>query len=136
MEGTMAAEGARSSGRLVLGRAWYWLGAFVLSGMLWLLIIWAVSSLTSAGEVSVRQMIGDARYWPPACEQSVCVLTGLGGIVQVWERHVDKYNGLGRSFVVEGMCASACEIAARRARARIAPGATLIVHEPSPARWS
>jgi hypothetical protein len=136
MEAAVAAEGARASSRLVIGRAWYWLGAFLLSGVLWLLIIWAVSSVASAGVVTVRQMIGDARYWPPACEQSVCVLTGLGGIVQVWERHVDKHKGLGRTFVVEGICASACEIAARRAGARIAPGATLIVHEPSPARLS
>lgn len=132
----MAAEGARSTRRLVIGRGWYWLGTFMLSGVLWLGIIWAVSSVASAGEVTVRQMIGDARYWPPVCDQSVCVLTGLGGIVQVWERHVDKHKELGRTFVVEGICASACEIAARRAGAAIAPGATLVVHEPSPARWS
>jgi len=132
----MAVEGARGSSRAVIARGWYWLGAFMLSGVLWTMIIWAVSSVASAGSVTVRQMLGDARYWPPVCEQSVCVLTGLGGIVQVWERHVDKHKELGRSFVVEGLCASACEIAARRAGATIAPGATLIVHEQVPVAWS
>ena len=136
LEGVVAVEGLRQTSRSVIGRGWFWLGAFALSGVLWVLIIWAVSSVATAGSITVRQMIGDARYWPPACDQSVCVLTGLGGIVQVWERHVDKQKSRGRSFVVEGICASACEIAARRAGAAIAPGATLIVHETSPVVWS
>lgn len=114
-----------------LPRGWPILGVFMVSGFLWVLIIWAVSSI--AGAVTVREMIGDDRYWPPACERPVCVLTGLGGIVRVWERHVDKHTALGRSFVVEGVCASACEIAARRAHATPMPGARLIVHKPSPA---
>lgn len=117
-------------------RGWFWLGAFVLSGLMWVGIIWAVTSLASAGQVTIRQMLGDPRYWPPACEQRVCVLSGLGGIVDVWERHVDKHLAKGRTFVVKGLCASACEIAARRAKARILPGATLIVHKPRPAVWS
>lgn len=121
--------------KTAVARGWSWLGLFVLSGVLWVLIIWAISSVASAG-VTVRQMIGDPRYWPPTCEGPVCVLTGLGGIVQVWERHVDKNMALGRTFVVEGVCASACEIAARRAQATITDGAVLIVHEPSPAAWS
>lgn len=58
----------------------------------------------------------------------------------VWERHVDANPARGRQFVVNGLCASACEIAARRAHASLLPGATLIVHEPRPAvilqRWA
>lgn len=111
-----------------MSRGWNILGAFVVSGFLWVLIIWGIS--TVAGAVTVRQMIGDARYWPPACTRPVCVLTGLGGIVQVWERHVDRHMAQGRRFVVKGVCASACEIAARRAHATIKPGAVLIPHKP------
>ena len=78
-------------------------------------------------------MLGNDLYWPPACDKSPCVLTGLGGIVDVWTRHVDENLALGRSFIVpEGICASACEIAARRANARIMPGAKLIAHTPRP----
>lgn len=116
-------------------RGWFWLGAFAVSGLMWLGIIWAVSSFAGAAQVTVRQMIGDPRYWPPACHQQVCVLAGLGGIVQVWERHVDRNLALGRTFVVKGLCASACEIAARRSGATVLKGATLIVHESSPAVW-
>lgn len=87
-----------------------------------------------AGErVSIRAMLDDARYWPPACERSVCVLTGLGGIVSVWTRHVRR--NAGKRFVVQGVCASACEIAARRANAERMPGARLIPHVPRPAVW-
>lgn len=119
-----------------LARGWYLLGAFMVSGLLWVIIIWAITSLVSAQPVTVRQMIGDPRYWPPACSKPVCVLTGLGGIVQVWERHVDTNLALGRTFIVKGLCASACEIAARRAHAVVADGAVLILHKPSPAVWS
>ncbi|KQW85591.1 hypothetical protein ASC89_00445 [Devosia sp. Root413D1] len=87
----------------------------------------------SGNVVTVREMIGDASYWPPACNADPCVLTGNGGITDVWERHVDTNLARGRQFVVKGLCASACEIAARRAHARLLPGAKLIVHEPRPA---
>lgn len=88
----------------------------------------------SAGStVTVREMIGDARYWPPACTANPCVLTGNGGITDVWERHVDTNLARGRQFVVKGLCASACEIAARRSHAKLLPGAKLVVHEPRPA---
>ena len=86
--------------------------------------------------VSLRQMVGKADYWPPECSSNPCVLTGPGGVVHVWERHVDEQLALGRSFVVTGVCASACEIAARRAHARILPGARLIPHTPTPTVFS
>ena len=89
------------------------------------------ASACSAGSVvTLREMIGDARYWPPACSADPCVLTGNGGVTDVWERHVDKHLAQGRQFVVKGLCASACEIAARRAHARVLPGAKLVVHKP------
>ena len=89
----------------------------------------------AASAVTVRQMLNDARYWPPACNASPCVLTGLGGLVRVWEKHVDRNLALGRRFVVQGVCASACEIAARRAKAELLPGARLIYHAPTPLDW-
>jgi hypothetical protein len=79
----------------------------------------------AGGQVTIKEMIGDPRYWPPACDSVVCVLTGLGGIVQVWLKHVDRNLALGRTFVVRGICASACEMAARRAKAKLLPGAEL-----------
>lgn len=87
-------------------------------------------SLADGRTVTLRDMIGDPRYWPPECGQNVCVLTGLGGIVQIWNAHVDLNSD--KRFIVRGVCASACEIAARRANAEIAPGAVLIEHAPSP----
>jgi hypothetical protein len=93
-----------------------------------------LASGCSAGNVvTVREMIGDASYWPPACNANPCVLTGNGGITNVWDRYVDTNLARGRQFVVKGVCASACEIAARRAHAKVLPGAKLIVHEPRPA---
>lgn len=84
------------------------------------------------------RFIADDRYWPRPCTPTVCVLTGLGGIVDVWERHIDRHTG--RLFIVRGICASACEIAVRRAQRRqervtIEPGAKLIKHRPSKAKW-
>lgn len=90
----------------------------------------------SGSTVTLRQMVGNASYWPPQCVSDTCVLTGLGGVVHVWEKYVDENLARGRSFVVVGVCASACEIAARRAHARVLPGARLIAHEPAPTVFS
>lgn len=105
-----------------------WLGVPLLC-----LSVLAFASGCSGGNiVTLRSMIGDSHYWPPRCDSNPCVLTGLGGVTRVWERHVDENLALGRQFVVEGVCASACEIAARRAHAKVLPGARLIQHTPSP----
>lgn len=92
----------------------------------------------TAQAVTIREMMDDDRYWPPPCTQTACVLTGLGGIVSVWEDHIDKHQG--RQFIVRGVCASACEIAFQRAvrryeRVRVELGARLIKHRPSKAIW-
>jgi hypothetical protein len=97
------------------------------------LATFVLASGAIGGPVTLRNMIGDPRYWPPSCNADPCVLTGLGGVTEVWKRHVDENLALGRRFVVRGLCASACEIAAQRARARLLPGARLVVHTPSPA---
>ena len=83
------------------------------------LAAFALLAACGSSTVTLRQMVGKAEYWPPRCEADPCVLTGMGGIQHIWERHVDEQLALGRSFVVTGVCASACEIAARRAHARV-----------------
>jgi hypothetical protein len=107
----------------------------VRAGAIFCMLVAGVQAAGPDGQVTIRQMIGDPRYWPPPCDSDVCVLTGLGGIVQVWFKHVDRNLALGRRFVVEGVCASACEMAARRARAKVMPGATLIPHPAGPTVW-
>jgi hypothetical protein len=115
-----------------VGRVFGWLGA----PQWWLCVALLVSGCSSGGGVTLRSMIGNGDYWPPACHSNPCVLTGMGGITEVWNRHVDKHLALGRRFVVKGTCASACELAARRAHAKVLPGARLIYHKPSPTVWS
>jgi hypothetical protein len=87
---------------------------------------------------SVRQMLGDPLYWPSECSPSRCVLTGNGGILDVWLHHVDENRG--KVFVVKGRCASACEWAYLRARRHgektvVLPGARFERHDPVKAKW-
>ncbi len=110
-----------------MNRAWTIL---LLAALAWIPVLGA-----AYGVVTVRQMLNDDRYWPPACHASPCVLTGLGGLVNVWRDHVDHHLALGRRFVVKGVCASACEIAARRSHATLLPGARLIPHKIEPTVW-
>lgn len=81
------------------------------------------------------------KWWPPdlvtGC-QSVCRLSGNGGILSSWLDWVDSHRKA--TFVVYGTCASACYHAVNRARTNgskviIKPGTRLIPHEPSKARW-
>lgn len=112
--------------RLPLG--WKLIGAFLTSGAMWLVILWGVSSLATSA--SLVEVLANAKaYAPPPCNSRVCVLTGPGGLVNLWNSHVDRNLALGRVFVVKGICASACEIAARRADATVLPGARLIRHQ-------
>lgn len=112
-------------------RAWFWLGAFVLSGLIWIGIIWLFSF--AAQSASVLEVLKHAKHYaPPPCNGPVCELYGPGGIVQVWEAHVDENMAKGRRFIVTGPCASACMIAAIRADARlVGPKARLIPHKVS-----
>lgn len=112
--------------RLPLG--WKVLGAFLASGVMWLVILRVVASL--AVSASLVDVLSNATaYAPPPCHAHVCVLSGPGGLVSLWTSHVDRNLALGRIFVVEGTCASACAIAARRANASLLPGARLITHQ-------
>lgn len=90
------------------------------------------------GGTSVRQMLGDPLYWPADCTATTCVLTGNGGIMDVWLHHVDEHRG--KTFVVKGKCASACEWAYLRARKLgektvVLPGARFVRHNPERAKW-
>lgn len=99
----------------------------------WIIAAFVIASLVMpANAVDLRYVLTHAaEYAPPPCPRDPCVLTGPGGIVQGWFAHVDKYQAMGRSFVVKGVCASACEMAARRVNARLLPGARLIYHKPT-----
>ncbi len=99
---------------------------------LWVGIFWGVSAVF-AQQPTLREMVNNSRYWPPACEANVCVLTGLGGIVGIWTAYVEKNTG--KRFIVTGICASACELAYQLAlkngeQVIIKAGARLIVHAP------
>lgn len=112
--------------RLPLG--WKLLGAFLVSGVMWLVILWGAASLATSA--SLVDVLSNAKaYAPPPCHSRVCVLSGPGGLVNLWNSHVDRNLALGRTFVVKGVCASACMIAARRADATMLPGAMLVPHQ-------
>lgn len=101
------------------------IGVFVVTLMV-------VSCASAADASALTYILAHAsRYAPPPCHADPCVLTGPGGIWQVWRAHVDRNTALGRSFVVTGICASSCERAARRVHARLLPGARLVYHEPA-----
>jgi hypothetical protein len=85
--------------------------------------------------MSVEDLLRDKRYWPPVCKGSTCTLTGLGGLVDMWESHVRLRHREGKSFVVRGKCMSACYLAYKEAvrigaAIRLAPGAQLYAHTP------
>jgi hypothetical protein len=112
--------------KLPLG--WKLVGSFLASGMLWLVILWVVTSLATSA--SLLDVLSNAKaYAPPPCHSRVCVLSGPGGLVNLWVSHVDRNRALGRVFVVKGVCASACAIAAHRAEATLLPGARLVAHK-------
>lgn len=116
-------------------------GMITTKGLIWIaailgcLLIWS-AAIKQALAVDLTYVLAHASaYAPPPCNADPCVLTGPGGIVQVWNAHIDKNIRLGRHFVVKGVCASACAIAAQRAHATLLPGAQLIHHQTSPANW-
>ena len=85
-----------------------------------------------AKAVDLTHVLANAEaYAPPPCNSRVCVLTGPGGLVNLWIAHVDRHAAKGRTFVVKGVCASACRLAALRVHARLLPGARLVYHKPT-----
>lgn len=115
--------------KLPLG--WKVIGAFVVSILLWFGIFLAFAGVVKAATIYEVLTHAD-RYAPPPCNSKVCELYGPGGIVQMWEAHVDRNMAKGRRFIVTGPCASACMIAALRAKAPlVGPDAKLIPHKVS-----
>jgi hypothetical protein len=115
----------------------------MFKGMLWALpislLMWGGIVY---GAVSLKDMLSPspnaALYWPAPCQRNICVLTGLGGIVAVWRNHVDEHQGY--TFIVKGVCASACEIVYWQVVDRgdtvyILPDAQLIEHAPTEVIW-
>jgi hypothetical protein len=89
-------------------RAWFWLGAFIASGFLWVLIIWGVTVLVSAADFR-----NDPSYQPPKCEEAACPMYGPGGLVVRWKLAVLTARTQHKPIVVpdRAVCASACAIA-------------------------
>ena len=117
-----------------MSRAQFWAAALILTGAFWMFTIRTVVSQ----EVPLIDMVRPApyadKYWPLPCESETCILTGWGGLISVWEKWADEHAG--KSFVVHGICASACEIAYRRVLERgdsvtLRHDAQLVYHKPS-----
>ena len=84
--------------------------------------------------MTLCQILTTPAYHPPPCKLNVCVMTGLGGIVEEWTTHVDRHPSA--LFIVSGVCASACMIAVERAAQRgervlTMPDARFVPHEPT-----
>lgn len=111
-----------------------WLIAIGFSTVAWAAI---VNVAKAADEYpTITYMLNNPKdYFPAPCDHNkkVCVLTALGGIVDVWVRHVDEHKGY--TFIVRGLCASACEIAAKKAKAKREIGSKLKPHKPKKSVW-
>jgi hypothetical protein len=119
-------------------RAKGWTFSLMVSLALWLAIGFGAVQVARGAEVTVQTILSDSHYWPPGCGNGVCILRGNGGIVRMWIAYVDEHPTA--TFRVEGICASACDLAYIHAESlgrsvEVAPGAKLIYHAPSPARW-
>lgn len=106
------------------------IGLAVASWTIVLLPVWAFRTPTLA-EMQANPRL----YTPTNCTASPCVLTGLGGYLSVWDDWADAVMKRGWSFVVVGVCASACEREFERARmyqveVSLTPGSVLIYHKP------
>jgi hypothetical protein len=94
--------------------------------------MWAGIFYAGAGAMQYADFLS-RKYMPPKCIGQTCYLTGPGGIVIFWTEHVKRNSG--KHFIVQGVCASACEIAYRLAvlrgeRVTVLPGAKLVYHKP------
>lgn len=114
----------------IIPPGWKILGAFVVSGFLWVLIFWAVSLVASATDFA-----RDATYQPPKCGKTVCELYGPGGVIGTWRLQVMVANAGHRPILVpDGKdCASACALAIgyalhRGYDVRISPTARFVPH--------
>ena len=79
-----------------------------------------------AQTAAIREILTNPIYRPQICLEDMdpCILTGPGGSVREWEFYIDMRFAEGHSYRVVGRCASACELAYRRA---LEIGATVIV---------
>lgn len=94
-----------------------------------------------ADQMSREQLLALPGYYPASCQaKSVCVLTGPGGEVWVWEAHVRNMARAGKTLLFKGRCMSACYYAYLAAVAfqakgnpvdiRVAPGTVFYKHTP------
>lgn len=116
--------------------------AFKRAGIYCLALLLSLVSLSAtgayAGQVNSTQRayisnnVNDARHWPQSCDgRKVCHLVGPGGLVIAWKGYITM--NAGKTFLVDGRCASACAIALGYAIYRgehviVRPGATIVPH--------
>ena len=116
-----------------------------LAAVSWAVVIgigWAVSIEVSHAPAmpaaQVYAQFNDASHFPTIdnrCNNGLCDLTGLGGIINWWDRWLDTAVLLKSNFRVVGVCASACEREYVRAtqeyhlNVSVEPGARLIQHD-------
>ncbi len=106
------------------------LAAFLLSGLMWVGIMWLISLAVQATDFR-----NDPAYQPPRCTATVCPMYGPGGLIIRWKEAALLAHGHGKLIVVPPgrVCASACALAVGYALGHgfdveISPSAIFVPH--------
>ena len=94
-----------------------------------------------AEQLSRADMLAHKGYYPQSCaERSVCIFTGPGGEVWVWEGYARAMLMEGKTLLFRGKCQSACYLAYLEAidfkakgspgQIEVAPGTVFYNHKP------
>jgi hypothetical protein len=94
-----------------------------------------------AEQMSRADLLAQKGYYPQSCaERSVCIFTGPGGEVWVWEGYARAMLMQGKTLLFKGRCQSACYLAYLEAirfdatgapgRVEVAPGTVFYKHKP------
>jgi hypothetical protein len=88
-------------------------------------------------QMSRDDLLANKGYYPQSCEgKKVCVFTGPGGEVWVWEGYARAMLSQGKRLLFKGRCQSACYLAYKAAikidpsRVTVARGTVFYEHKP------
>lgn len=92
-------------------------------------------------QLSRADLLAQKGYYPQSCaERSVCIFSGPGGEVWVWEGYARAMLMQGKTLLFRGKCQSACYLAYLEAvrfdakgspgRVEVAPGTVFYSHKP------
>ena len=95
----------------------------------------------AADQMSRADLLAHKGYYPQSCaERSVCVFSGPGGEVWVWQGYARAMLMEGKTLLFRGKCQSACYLAYLEAvrfdakgspgRVEVAPGTVFYNHKP------